>query len=107
MHCNGAIWSANWRAGGRGRSHERFHIPLCFLQPLYVPYLGTQLAHTDIDFLESGTPHCTPQDGNGLLHAFADVARQQTAATGEVFSMTSWASWLESLAVFTVSKEWD
>lgn len=84
---------------GGGRSHERFHIPL-FLQPLYVPYLGTQLAHTDIDFLESGTPHCTPQDGNGLLHAFADVARQQTAATGEVF-------WLESLAVFTVSKEWD
>lgn len=92
---------------GGGRPHERFHIPLCFLQPLYVPYLGTQLAHTDIDFLESGTPHCTPQEGNGLLHAFADVARQQTAATGEVFSMTSWASWLESLAVFTVSKEWD
>lgn len=56
-----------------------------FLSPqsLYVPYLGTQLDHTDIEILENGVPHCAPQNGNTLLHAFVDVARQQTAATGE------------------------
>ena len=62
---------------------EFFHSTLFSSQPLYVPYLGTQLAHTNIDVVETGLPHCTPQDGNGLLHAFADVARQQTAAAGE------------------------
>ena len=65
------------------------HISLSILtfflssQSLYVPYLGTQLDHTDIEILENGVPHCAPQNGNTLLHAFADVARQQTAATGE------------------------
>ena len=52
-------------------------------QSLYVPYLGTQLDHTDIEIMENGVPHCAPQNGNTLLHAFADVARQQTAATGD------------------------
>ena len=51
--------------------------PLFPLQPLFEPYLATQLEHTKFEFdSDSPVPQCQPDKGTALLCSFASLSRQ-------------------------------
>ena len=47
------------------------------LQPLFEPYLATQLEHTRFESeLDSPVPRCQPEEGTALLHSLASLSLQ-------------------------------
>lgn len=56
-------------------------MPLPLLQPLFEPYLATQLEHTEIKSdSHSPIPLCQPREGTSLLQSFANLSAQLPAS---------------------------